>query len=82
MGASISKDYVHFLRGFFFFETGSHVALGSLKFYVVKDESELLIFLPPPFEYWDYRFMAPCPVYAVLGIGSELGAHKASTLPF
>lgn len=82
MGASISKDGVHFLRDFFFFETGSHMALAGLKFYIAKDKSELLIFLPPPFECWDCRFMAPCPVYAVLGIGSGLGAHKASTLPY
>lgn len=43
------------LRGFLFLKTGSHVAQAGLNqiHCVAKDEFELLIFLPPPFDCWD-----------------------------
>lgn len=66
-------------------ETGYHVTQADLKLSVVKDNLQLLIFLPPflLLEYQDYRCGPPFSVYAMLGLklanaSCMLGKHSIS----
>lgn len=45
--------------------------------HVAKDGLELLTFLPPAPEYWEFRCAPPYPVYAVLGIDPKVRAGQA-----
>lgn len=70
-GRSAARDEDWFLS-----ETSVHIdlcligmVLGSLGWarthFVVKDNSELLILLPPPSKCWDYKRISPCPAQIV-----------------
>jgi hypothetical protein len=51
----------------------AHVAQASPKHHITEGDLELLIFLLPLAECWDYRHALLCTIYAMLGTGPEGG---------